>query len=267
MEIRKYFIKFSMLDWIYMKIIRPIGYLVGIYPVELVNMILIKLNIIKKYKYLKKYKNINKGKRCFIIGTGPSLTIEDYKLLKNDLTLGVNALCLWFNKESKTNYFFISDKYAYLKLKNDIPEDTFISNYVAKKCDIRENKYQKVNVSRYNYFCDFFPKISKDFSTCTYDFNSVIFMAIQFAIYTGVNEIYLLGVDCNYNKKNIYAVDHGIRHKKQYMNNVGEQMIKNYQKMKMFCDKNNVKIYNASRGGDLEVFNRVNLENIIKEKE
>lgn len=266
MEIRKYFIKISMLDHIYMSFIRPLGYLLCIYPIELLKLLLIKLRFINKYRYLNKYKNINKGKRCFIIGTGPSLTTSDYIMLKNEITLGVNALCLWFNNLFPTKYFFVSDKYAYNKLKEKLPEYTFITSYVAKKCKINEEKYQWVNVSRYNYFCDFFPKISKDFSVCTYDFNSVIFMAIQFAIYTGIKEIYLLGVDCNYNRKKIYSIDHGIRHKKEYMDNVGLQMIKNYRKIKSFCDENDVKIYNASRGGSLEVFERVDLENVVKQQ-
>ena len=50
------------------------------------------------------------------------------------------------------------------------------------------------------------------------------------------------------------------------MDNVGLQMIKNYRKIKSFCDENDVKIYNASRGGSLEVFERVDLENVVKQQ-
>lgn len=266
MEVRKLFIKFSLLDWFYMNVIRPLGYLICIYPGEYIKILLIKLGVIKKYRYLEKYKDINKGKRCFIIGTGPSLTIEDYNLLKDEITFGVNALCLWFEKNYITNYFFISDKYAYEKLKDKIPDKTFMSSYVNKKTNFKNPKLQEINVCRYNFFMNYCPKISKDISICSYDFNSVVFMAIQFAIYTGIKEIYLLGIDCNYTDRKVYAVDHGIRHRQKYMEDAGKQMIQNFIKLRVFCEKNNIKIYNASRGGKLDVFERVNLDELLERK-
>lgn len=41
---------------------------------------------------LKKFKNIHKGQRCFIIGTGPSLTVEDLELLKDEICFGSNRI-------------------------------------------------------------------------------------------------------------------------------------------------------------------------------
>ena len=39
-----------------------------------------------KFDYIKKYKDLHKGKRCFIIASGPSLRIEDLERLKNEYT-------------------------------------------------------------------------------------------------------------------------------------------------------------------------------------
>lgn len=263
MEIRKYFIKNIYMDRFYMKYLRPFMYYITIYPYELLNILLIKIGFDCRYENLKKYKNIYRGKRCFIIGTGPSLTKEIYKMLRGEITLGVNGLCLWFEEFYPTTHFFISDKYAYERLRDSLPSNTFVTSYIVKNVNI-DTMVQPVNVSRYNYFCDIRPKISDDLSVVTYDFNSVIFFAIQFAIYSGIKNIYLLGVDCNYNSKKLYSVDHGIRHKTEYMNDVGLKMIENFKKIKKYCDNNGIKIYNATDGGMLEVFPRVDIDEVLK---
>ena len=46
----------------------------------------------KKYEWLKQYKNKYDGKRCFIVATGPSLTVEDLSLLKNEITFGCQVI-------------------------------------------------------------------------------------------------------------------------------------------------------------------------------
>ena len=67
---------------------------------------------------LKKYKNIHQGQRCFIIGTGPSLTTDDLELLKDEITFGSNRI---FEIYSRTDWrptyymnqdFQLIEKYA-----------------------------------------------------------------------------------------------------------------------------------------------------------
>jgi hypothetical protein len=82
----------------------------------------------------------------------------------------------------------------------------------------------------------------------------------------GFKEIYLLGNDCNYangiknfaeyrdEKERISISDHGVN------------MIRAYEVAKTWAGKHDVKIYNATRGGMLEVFERVRLEDVLKSK-
>ena len=39
----------------------------------------------KEYSKIKQYRNIHVGERCFILATGPSLTLDDVRKLKNDV--------------------------------------------------------------------------------------------------------------------------------------------------------------------------------------
>ena len=263
MDYRHYFLKSKYADRLYMNVLRPAGYLALIYPRE-------KFYISKnreKYKYLAEYRNKYKGKRCFIIGTGPSLKKEDLLSIKDEIFIGVNSLCLWKDILSDINYFFISDIVAYRKLYEDLPQGCFVSSHCLKTCgDLSASQFRVIPVCRFNYFVPYTERFSLDITSCFYDFNSVVFIALQFAVYAGFKEIYLLGVDCNYSTEKIYAVDHGIRHRKEYMEDVGKNMIKGFAFVRQFLQENEIstKIYNASSGGMLEVFPRVNLQKIIK---
>lgn len=262
MEFRHLFVRNKYADKIYMQGIRPLGFLLFLYPVEAV----LNYYCRKRYSYLTQFKGIHKGKRCFIIGTGPSLKKEDIILIKNEKLMGVNGLCLWREFVPYIDYFFIDDIHAYRRLFNFLPENTFVSSYCKRKCsDLERNRFNEIPISRYNYFCTYHKRFSTDISVISYDFNSVIFLAIQFAIYAGFKEIYLLGVDCNYNTDKIYAVDHGIKHEKTYMQNVGLDMIKNFEFIQKYIEKKKipVSIYNASPGGMLEVFPRVSLSKVV----
>ena len=72
-----------------------------------------------------------------------------------------------------------------------------------------------------------------------------------------------MGCDCSYDvdRSKSYFVDHGIVD--PTFKEAGNRMTAAYYRAKEFADKNNVKIFNATRGGKLEVFERVNLDDIV----
>lgn len=218
------------------------------------------------YSYLRKYKNIHNGERCFIIATGPSLAHTDFSALKHEYTFGVNALCMKFKEMGwKTNYFALSDYNAYKKMSPILTEEkmNFFCTWFTK-----DNPYC-VFVPTFIHNCymvDYNKKIyTKDIESGIGDGNTVVLQAIQIAAYMGFKDIYLLGVDCNYDLKEgeLYFVDHGIRIPLQQ--GAGPRMIADFSVINRFAKEWGVNIYNASNGGMLEVFPRVNLKDIIKE--
>lgn len=46
----------------------------------------------KKFATIKQMENIHNGERCFIVATGPSLTMEDLQLIKNEISFGMNSI-------------------------------------------------------------------------------------------------------------------------------------------------------------------------------
>ena len=60
----------------------------------------IRKNAKNKYSNLQTLKNKHKGERCFIVCTGPSLSITDLEMLKHDYTFGMNNIFRLFDKTS-----------------------------------------------------------------------------------------------------------------------------------------------------------------------
>lgn len=70
-----------------------------------------KLSIrLKSYYQLSNLRNIHKDSRTFIIGSGPSLRIEDLDKLKYKITFACNKLYIAFEKTDwRPNYLSVID--------------------------------------------------------------------------------------------------------------------------------------------------------------
>jgi len=83
----------------------------------------------------------------------------------------------------------------------------------------------------------------------------------------GFEKIYLIGVDCNYDKEVDQLHNRDLGYGADYVYNwtkqTGITMIEGFKIAKEYADKYGIDIYNATRGGMLEVFPRVQLEEVV----
>lgn len=221
------------------------------------------------YYKINEYKNKYQGERCFILATGPSLTIDDVRKLKNEYTFGMNSICLLFDKLGwETTFYGVQDTGVYLKLKEyyfnfkkttlflgdglplkgkDVPNHIpFSINYLDHK-----HSYKKLNT-----------RFSLDASNFVYDGYTITYSLIQIAVFMGFKEIYLLGNDCSYSKdpKKQHFADFG--HVDSSTLTARDRILFAYQYAKDYLANTDVKIFNATRGGALEIFPRVDFDNI-----
>ncbi len=226
-------------------------------------------------KILLSYKNIHKGERCFVIGNGPSLTVEDLDKLKNEITFGTNGIFHVFNQTEWRPTFYMSMDNSYLDsqleaIKENVKGRKFL-NYCCRKGG-RTAKDDIVyflikgpyKVDRNNFYQS---DISEDVSNYFAQTFSVTTTCIEFAIYMGFKEIYLLGVDNNYNtnsgaSNHFYSGSEGFKGVVHYADN----QIKSYELYKHFAERHDCKIVNATRGGKLEVYPRMNFDDVILRK-
>ncbi|KAA6326695.1 hypothetical protein EZS27_024234 [termite gut metagenome] len=234
----------------------------------------------KNRQKLKSLYNIHKNKRCFIIGNGPSLKPEDLETLylNNEISFAVNKISYIFPETNwRPTYYSVFDDFLPRKIKN------IISETPASKKFFRKNSFlftRKVNGEC--LYCNTKgnrnllknPKFSADISEKIFAIATVTYVSMQIAVYMGITEIYLLGIDNAYSldrKKNGTIVkNNSIKSyfgalEKTDNRNVGAlwEMDIAYKAANEYAKQNDIKIYNATRGGKLEIFERVNFDSLF----
>lgn len=237
---------------------------------------------------LIRYKDIHKGKRVFVIGNGPSLRCEDLdRLNKNrEICFGSNSIYKIFKMTKwRPNYLCFIDPIMISSSKTEINEfdgEVFLAdvyhrygidfpnssniNVVHQSADITEMYYPNK------------PGFSSDIKKGVCTSFSVTYFCIQLAAYMGASEIYLLGVD-NTIAKNIHDTKHfasdymaeaegtemlEIVEKVDLSMNI-EMIEKGYMKAEEYSITHGFRIFNATRGGVLETFERVNFDSLFEE--
>lgn len=234
--------------------------------------------------HLKKLKNIHKGKRCYVIGNGPSLLSTDLDKLKNEYSFASNYIYKIYDKTNWRPTYFVNSDLGVLKKMIETEE---FWNIGAKKHFFQFNSFNNILKERFPdnthfYFLKEKKKItfSSDFSKIVYDASTVTFIMLQLAIYMGFKEIILLGVDHNYShmkistnnseKVNEHIVDHFFGsdsfQKLGGRPAVIDRMTAGFTVVEKFSKTHKIKIYNATRGGHLEVFERKDLNCFLEEK-
>ena len=101
---------------------------------------------------------------------------------------------------------------------------------------------------------------------------SVAYAMLQFAFYMGFEEIYLLGFDHNFSKievngkeiVNENVTDHFASYNDVVTGAVNvDKLTRGFMEAKQYADTHGVRIFNATRGGKLDVFERVDLDEIL----
>lgn len=233
-------------------------------------------------KYIKSLENSKKGEDCFIIGNGPSLTVSDIEAISKYDTFATNRIFSIFNKTSWRPTY-------YLAIDNNILDDNF-SNIVnveagTKFLNFTTKKRAKDRIGSNTRFINIFGRyvlspasyetkqinydVSKSFSLSY----SVTGVAIELAVYMGYRNIYLIGVDHSYTnsigKDGVLKKTEGIKDyfgnlkSKSYSIQYIDAVDSYYQALDKHAEKYGSKVFNATRGGKLEIFERINLDALL----
>lgn len=249
------------------------------------------------------FKNKYNGKRCFILGNGPSLASVDFSRLATEYTFTVNQISR--NKrfhELKTNFHMWSDERLFM-IDKSRPEDLDLIE--SMKLVSSENNHpvvfyksaakhiiEEFELHKYldiRYFEQGWYRLNANstisFTNFTPAFSTVVHYLICLAVYMGFTEIYLLGCDCTSvvnianaflkdAQNSLYAYDISSNEKKrieriQARTTVKEELasslrlFEDYEILYKYCINNNVRLFNASSTTLLDSVPRVQLENVL----
>ena len=241
---------------------------------------------------IERFKNIHQGKRCFLIGNGPSLVAEDLNKIKNEYSMAANKIFQAFpNTEWRPTYYFCDDSILCRELfAEKEPLQNVLSVCEAGFSSTKHalNKYhQDKDITNLYYYESrntidkagkLTPLFSDDCGKCVYACYTIVYIMYQIAVYMGFKELYLLGMDFSFtqevNQNGQVVLHDGI--KRNHSNLMDELdmkkenmprphiILEGHKMAKNYAESHGVKIYNATRGGKLEVFERVDLDSLFE---
>ena len=253
------------------------------------------------------YRNKYEGKRCFIIGSGPSLRAEDLDKIKDEYSFACNLTYMIFDKtEWRPTFYAIQDKpfsIEYVDSLSAVPSELkFLAIGLGGKMYPIKGAIPVRMLHNVGYWLQkgTLPPFSDDAAHGVHDGLTVTYFNLQLAVYMGFKEIVLLGMDHQY--KYQWQISQKVRDDpEQYFdkrlqgrgyevkgveqdhffpdywefcsgskdrNSVYciEEVTLAYMAAREYAKEHGIRIVNATRGGKLEVFARVNFDKLMSPK-
>lgn len=239
-------------------------------------------------------KDLHAGRRCFIVGNAPSLATQDIRLLEDEVSIVVTS---FFRHPDaaviRPGYWVIADPYFWEK-----PEEYFVPTFnFASSTAVSTKLFIPSRGIPLFSGVDTGPLIDRHFyhfaaaGDCRnrIDFtggippyaNNVIMICIMLAYYMGCNPIYLIGCDHDFlattrEEYECTEVNHFYQEAKRDTPSqrmpwdewctAMADLRRQYAELKRYADTWGFKVFNATRGGCLETFPRVEFESLFPHK-
>lgn len=214
------------------------------------------------------FKNIHNGETAVIICGGPSIADVDLSLIP-DPTIGMNNI---FLTGFDPTYYIIEDWLIASDRKEEIEAIGSIRFYGSHLRDILHDGIF-IPTNTMSAVRSKTPAFSFDLTKMLYTGYTVTFQAIQLSFWMGFETVYLIGLDHNYVMPEDAERIHGdifISHSAdpnhfdpdyfgegyRFHDPKPKRMEKAYQKAKDVFDQKGRKIYNATPGSRLNIFER-----------
>lgn len=243
---------------------------------------------------LSELKNTHVGERCFVIGNGPSLADHNLSYLLDEHIFVSNRFFMHSLWEDFNNvYYFdlcgaaflgpIIDKGHILAIRyHKWQERNILRNNKAKLIFNDKFKHNFLSASTFPKERMYFLKIRRDGAVFNGDYNfnlntgsyfsatTTIEGCMSLAQYMGFKKIYVLGCDnTGYTQQHAYFYDLDKVPKfylPRYDDNEGyKDMYKSWMTISKVFPDNGIEVYNASNKGKLDMFPRINYEEVFNE--
>ena len=236
---------------------------------------------------LEELRDKHKGERCVIVGNGPSLNTMDLSLLENEISFAVNGI---FYKTEETGYrptYYVVEDSSVMRenqeaIRNyEVPFKFFPTIYRNMHPEGDNVFFYAMNRGFYEKtgpnFC--VPRFSTNFPQRVFVGQSVTYVNLQLAYHMGFSEVYLIGMDFSYvipesairEGDIITSTEDDPNHfngayfgkGKTWKDPKLDRVLQNYMMAKRMFEADGRVIYNATNGGELEAFERVDFATLF----
>jgi len=233
---------------------------------------------------LRAARGRHRGRAAFIVGNGPSLRVADLARLDGRLSMGSNKIYLAFEQTAwRPDYLFMEDRNVINQTASCLDRLDGVQLMMPHTVRLA---YPRTLYYHYVWL-KVPPPVRPDFGldpmVAFYWGFTVTFTMLQWAFYCGVREVYLLGIDFNYP---IASPDKVVRqgltqyyasqgeathfHKDYYPPGTQwmvpdlEYQRKAFESARDHYAAHGAAIFNATRGGRLDVFPRADLDEVLE---
>ncbi|MDR3309806.1 MAG: hypothetical protein LBS90_00460 [Oscillospiraceae bacterium] len=248
---------------------------------------------------IAKYRDIHAGKRCFLVGNGPSLRPDDLDKIcrSGDVSFGCNLIYKIFPETKwRPDYFSVCDisllQTYYQNFSSVDANCKFINSPFQFDCKNRteiidcflRGRGETCFYSKSTPASNIESRFSPDPSRLVYNFQTVMYVMLQIAVYMGFDRIYTIGVDNTggHTADSIREIFSDVNHfySEKDADAAASQFLSfrdgfvdiklsarcadtGYVVAKNSCQNRGVNIFNATRGGMLETFERVDFDSLF----
>lgn len=237
------------------------------------------------------FRDCHRGRRCFVIGNGPSLKQQDLSQLSGEVTFASNSFFLHplVEELQLPTYYLLSDPVFFdgtigldrlIQIKAAIGSTPIFLPHYAREY-ITSTKAFPADQVHYVATCGGLEdtwQARPDLTRTIPGAQTVVQLAILAAMYMGCSPIYLLGLDHDW-------LSHGGQHLNFYSKETSDEQPEGnlpgwtyrgmmeamltmwdiYEMLQRIADAQGIEIVNATHGGFLDVFKRQNYDSIIND--
>lgn len=264
---------------------RAIGLFVDLENDIYSNRFLNRLYLSRSARRLQALRDKYLDRRCFIIGNGPSLNKLDLTKLSGEITFAVNRFYLLYDRlRFRPTFFVVED--------NFVAEDNFQDlnllrgstkfwpiQYRPFLTPDRDVIYLNFDFGYYRMPYEGIPRFSFECNKVVYTGQTVTYISMQLALYMGFRDVYLIGMDFDYTVPkghkqtgaDIFSSAEDPNHfhpdyfgaGKRWHDPKLERVLRSYKFAADVYKVHQRNIYNATKGGKLELFPRVDYDSLF----
>jgi hypothetical protein len=220
-----------------------------------------------------------RGRRGVVIGNGPSLKMEDLDRLRGEITFASNKIFLAFDHVAwRPTFYSCSD---ILVAKNNREAINGLGLVKIFGDSVASEFPERTDIVWLREFPTPDQRFSTDCSQCVNGGFSVVYFQLQLAFHLGIREVYLIGVDFNFDvpkpssetcihgavivsegERNHFHKDYRVPGETWTMPRLDKQL-EAFICAKETFERHGGRVYNASRFTKLEVFPRVPFDEVF----
>lgn len=218
-------------------------------------------------RLLASLKDAQRGKRCFIIGNGPSLKQTDLSRLRNEFTFGMNRFYLLFPELGfTTSYYMCINSLVIEQCAADL-----LALPMPKFFSWRSRRLIQPSADTAFLHTTYMgPKFARDGRGRLWEGATVTYVTLQLAFHMGFEQVILIGVDHSYvtrGKPNTTVISQGDDPNHMHTNYFGkgfrwqlpdlETSERAYRMARQAYESAGRQVLDATVGGKLTVFPKV----------